>query len=74
MAKNGLDKGWDIDNDKIKTYYLDLLKFRPISNQIVETFNVHHQSPQVIVIANEKIIHTESHHGIDIKKIQQLIK
>ena len=71
MAKNGLDKGWDIDNDKIKTYYLDLLKFRPISNQIVETFNVHHQSPQVLVIKNGKCDYSATHSAIDTSSIKK---
>jgi len=71
MAKNGLDKSWDIEDDKIKTYYLDLLKFRPISNQIAETFNVHHQSPQVLVIKDGKCDYSATHSAIDTRSIRK---
>lgn len=71
MAKNGLDKTWDIDNDKIKTYYLDLLKFRPISNQLASTFNVHHQSPQILLIKDGKCDYTATHSAIDARSIKK---
>jgi bacillithiol system protein YtxJ len=71
MAKNSLDRSWDIEEDKIKTYYLDLLKFRPISNQIVEDFNVHHQSPQILLIKNEICEYTATHSDIDARTIKQ---
>ena len=71
MAKNGLDKSWDIENDKIKTYYLDLLKFRPISNQIAETFNIHHQSPQILLIKDGTCSYTATHSEIDTRSIKK---
>jgi bacillithiol system protein YtxJ len=45
-------------------YYLDLLKYRPISNKVAEIFGVHHQSPQVLIIRDGKCIFEESHLGI----------
>ena len=71
MAKNGLDRSWDIEDDKIKTYYLDLLKFRPISNQIAEDFGVHHQSPQVLLIKDGVCDYTATHSAIDARAIKQ---
>lgn len=71
MAKNGLDRSWDIEDDKIKTYYLDLLKFRPISNQIAEDFGVHHQSPQVLLIKDGVCDYTATHSAIDARTIKQ---
>jgi len=71
MAKNALDKNWDIEPDKIKAYYLDLLKFRPISNQIVEEFSVQHQSPQVLLIKNGVCDYTTTHSAIDARAIKQ---
>ena len=71
MAKNTLDRNWDIEDDKIKTYYLDLLKFRPISNQIVEEFNIRHQSPQILLIKNGVCDYTTTHSNIDARAIKQ---
>lgn len=71
MAKNSLDRSWDIADDKIKTYYLDLLKFRPISNQIAKDFNIHHQSPQVLLIKNGICEYTATHSEIEARTIKQ---
>ncbi len=50
-------------------YFLDLLAHRPISNKIVETFKVHHESPQVLVIKNGECVFDESHLGISMNDI-----
>ncbi len=50
--------------DTIDFYYLDLLNFRSVSNAIAEKFQVHHESPQVILIKNGDCIYVESHYGI----------
>ncbi len=50
--------------DTIDFYYLDLLNFRNISSAIAEKFQVHHESPQVILIKNEACVYDESHYGI----------
>ena len=50
--------------EKIDFHYLDLLNFRAISNEIAAFFQVHHESPQVILIKNGECIYDESHYGI----------
>jgi bacillithiol system protein YtxJ len=50
--------------DSIDFHYLDLLNFRPISNLIAEKFQVHHESPQVILIKDGVCVYDESHYGI----------
>lgn len=50
--------------DGIDFYYLDLLNFRSLSTAIAESFQVHHESPQVILIKNGDCIYDESHYGI----------
>lgn len=54
-------------------YYLDLIAFRPISNEIAEKFHVHHESPQVLVIRNGECIYDESHMGITMDEIAQQV-
>jgi len=53
----------------IDFYLLDLLRYRSISNKVAEEFDVHHQSPQVIVIKNGEAIYDESHMGISADEI-----
>lgn len=50
-------------------YYLDLLSYRPVSNKIAETFGIHHESPQVLVIRDGKCVFEESHLGITMDAI-----
>ena len=67
MAKNRLDKkekplGLDF-------YYLDLIKFRSISNKIAADFKVAHKSPQVLIIKDGHSVYDESHSGITMDDI-----
>lgn len=52
---------------KIEIYYLDLLNFRAISNEIATRFGVVHQSPQVILIKDGVSVYDASHENIDAK-------
>lgn len=50
--------------------YLDLLSHRSVSNYIAERFKVIHQSPQIIVLKDEKVVYSVTHHSIDPKTIK----
>ncbi|MDB5253343.1 MAG: ytxJ [Flaviaesturariibacter sp.] len=53
----------------IDFYLLDLLAYRALSNKIAETFGVHHESPQVLVIKNGECVYDDSHMGISMRDI-----
>ena len=67
VAKNRLERS--IQPGEIDFYFLDLIKYRPISNKISEDFNVFHESPQILLIKNGECIYDESHSGIDMEEI-----
>lgn len=67
MAKGRLERS--VAPENINFYYLDLLNHRPISNLIAETFQVHHESPQILLIKNGDCIYEESHNGISMEDI-----
>lgn len=67
MAKNRLDRCDQPEG--IAFHYLDLIKYRNISNSVAEIFNVPHESPQVLLIKNGECIYDESHNGISINEI-----
>lgn len=54
-------------------YYLDLIKYRDISNAIADQFNVYHESPQILVIKNGECIYDESHQGINMNEITEQV-
>ena len=53
-------------------YYLDLHRYRPVSNLVAQTFGIPHQSPQVIVIKEGKAIYDSSHFAINPSKLAEL--
>ena len=67
MAKHRLDKSESPED--IDFYYLDIIHHRNISNKIANDFNVHHESPQVLIINQGNCIYDESHSGIDMQEI-----
>ena len=62
MVKSRLERSTPLDT--IDFYYLDLIKYRQLSNKIAEDFSVYHQSPQVLLIKNGECIYEESQNGI----------
>ena len=63
-AKNRLESQWDLVKTDIDFYYLDLLSNRAISNAIEDRWGVRHQSPQIIVIKDDKVVYDTSHGSI----------
>ncbi len=70
-ALNRVERNWNNEQDdvKVKPYYLDLIAYRNISNEIAKNWNIEHQSPQVLVIKNGTCIYTETHMGINYDEI-----
>lgn len=72
-AKNRLERKWSFSPGEVMPYYLDLLKNRPLSNQIAEQFGVHHESPQVLLIVKGACVYDESHNAISIGDIAEAL-
>ncbi|MDZ7615147.1 MAG: bacillithiol system redox-active protein YtxJ [Flavobacteriaceae bacterium] len=51
-------------NKNYELYYLDLLQYRAISNAIEAEFQVKHESPQLLIIENEKAVNSAAHYDI----------
>lgn len=57
-----------------RSYYLDLIRYREVSNAIEERLNVRHQSPQVLVVFRGKVLYHESHWRISVEAILNAAK
>ncbi len=64
MVIKQFEKLFTEENQHLKVYYLDLLNYSDISNEIAVKFQVMHQSPQLIVIRNGTAVHHASHNDI----------
>lgn len=74
MAKMQLAGKWDIPEADLAFYYLDLLTYRPVSNQVAEQLGVWHQSPQLIVISGGRAVFDTSHHGVHLTGLKQVLQ
>lgn len=68
MAKSRFERSFDLEG--VSAFYLDLIAFRSISNQLANDFNVEHQSPQVLFIQNGECTYHASHNAIDLEVIK----
>jgi len=74
-ALERLQRQWNNEEmTKVKTYFLDLISYRQISMQIAEYYNVQHESPQVLVIKDGKVIFHRSHLAIDYPSIKNALQ
>ena len=74
MAKRNFELDWELIPEKTPLYFLDLISYRDISNLIAETFQVHHESPQVLLIKDGACILDASHSDISADEIADAIK
>ena len=64
QAKENVEISFKNTDKPFLLYYLDLLKYRSISNEVASKLNVHHQSPQLILVHNGEVAFTTSHYKI----------
>lgn len=57
--------------DSMDFYFLDLIKYRDISNRVSEMFNVSHESPQVLLIKKAECVYDESHYAISMDALTE---
>lgn len=75
MALDRLERNWDEEEmQTVSPYFLDLLSYRNISNQIAESFGIAHESPQVLLIDNGKCVYNASHMGISYDALKKAAK
>ncbi len=70
MAKGRLERQWDLTDEQVEVYYLDLIAFRPVSNRIAEVLEVEHQSPQLILLKEGKAVFDTSHNAISVDALK----
>ena len=73
MALKRFEREFNLPEGVIDLYFLDLLNFRAISNEIASKFNVSHQSPQVILVKDGEVIYHNSHYSICANKIKEIV-
>lgn len=64
---------YNLTENDLDLYYLDLLSFREVSNEVGYKFQVMHQSPQLLVIKNRVTVAHASHGAINDIDLTQMV-
>ena len=73
MAKKKFELDWDSLPETTPLYFLHLLSYRDISNAVADIFNVHHQSPQLLLIKDGECILETSHGEISAEEAAEMM-
>ncbi|MBP0904204.1 bacillithiol system redox-active protein YtxJ [Mariniflexile gromovii] len=65
MVLKQFEADFYLTENHLDIYFLDLLNYREISNEIANKFQVMHESPQLLVVKNGETVAYESHGGIN---------
>jgi len=70
-------KRLELDGDKLPgdlpAYFLDLIKYRDLSNQIATEFIVHHESPQLLMIKDGECVLDLSHGEVSVDEAMSVM-
>lgn len=74
MVLKQFENSFSEEMKNFKIYYLDLLAYRVISDEVAATFQIVHQSPQIVFIKDRLVLAHASHHEIIQIDIQELLE
>lgn len=64
MVLRSFRNSYSLEGNQADLYFLDLHRYREVSNEVAKKFQVYHQSPQLLIIKNGIAVAHESHGGI----------
>lgn len=71
MALSRFERSYSLE--AVQAFYLDLIAYRSISNQLSDEFGIEHQSPQLLFIQSGDCTYHASHNSIDLNEIKALL-
>lgn len=72
MALQNFERNYEV-GEGAEAYFLDLIAHRSVSNAVAEVFHIEHQSPQLLIIKEGKVVFHESHEGIDASDVKKYV-
>jgi len=73
MVMRQFKASYVLTDKDVDLYYLDLLSYREVSNEVGHKFQVFHESPQILIIKNGAVVAHASHSGINAIELQEYI-
>jgi bacillithiol system protein YtxJ len=73
MALSTFNREWQLSEEHCLIYFIDLLKYREVSNEVARITGVTHQSPQAILLKGRNVVYSASHEAIDAESVVKLV-
>lgn len=73
MAKRSLERMSSTSDQDYPVYLLDLLRYRALSNEIAQRWNIEHQSPQILIVEGKNSVYDASHGDIQFDAIEKYL-
>ena len=73
MVMNQFVSNYVINEKDADLYFLDLLNYRDVSNEVGHKFQIMHESPQMLVIKNGAVVGHASHGAINAMDLEQFV-
>ncbi len=73
-ALDRIERRWDPAEIGIDAYYVNLIQFRSVSNEISEMFNIRHESRQLLLIKDGECIFDSSHFSISYEEVRKVLE
>ncbi len=71
MALSRLERAWnEQEMQRVNVYFLDLIQHRNVSQHVAESFQIVHQSPQLLLIRDGECVYDTSHVGISYQTLK----
>ena len=74
IAKNRLESGWNFEEGDPECYFIEVKADRELTQYIAEVFQVHHESPQVLLVDKGDCIYDNSHLDICVEELREALE
>jgi bacillithiol system protein YtxJ len=65
VVLNQFEAKYPLTEENAELYFLDLINYRTVSNEIAQKYKVRHESPQLLIIKDGSLLVHGSHGGIN---------
>jgi bacillithiol system protein YtxJ len=74
MVRKRFELDWDKLPGDMPLYFLDLIRYRELSNKVAADFQVYHESPQLLMIKDGECILDLSHGHVSVEEAMSVME
>lgn len=74
LAKEQIEQVADEIDEKVEMNFVNVVRCRPVSNELTNQTGVRHESPQVLLINKGEVVWHASHHAIQADAVLEAVR